>query len=219
MLGIICGLESEAVLARNIPNAMVVCAAAQPEKARRLVQELINKGATRLLSFGIAGALNPNLPVGSLVIGTHVASLKGHWTCDEVWAKYLVQTLPTSFHGGVWGSEFLVPTAKDKQELHQKSQCHIVDMESQCMAEIAAAANKPIAVIRAVCDSADMDVPPLVMEAIAEDGSVNIKKALFSILKHPSQIPGLIHVGQGTAKALKTLEENVALLVSTSFDD
>lgn len=206
MLGIVCGLESEAELARKIAGARVVCAAAQPSKARRLARELVEQGATRLMSFGIAGGLEPLLPIGSLVIGTHIHSLQGKWSCDDAWRKDLVRRLPHARSGGVWGSEILVAKAQEKKALFGKFNCSIVDMESQCVAEIAAEAQLPIAVVRVVCDSSDMDVPPFVMEAIAEDGRINIRRALTSLLGKPSQIPALMHVGKGTRTALQVLE-------------
>lgn len=212
MLGILCGLESEAVLARQITGASVVCAAAQPAKARRLARELVAGGATRLMSFGIAGGLEPGLPIGSMIIGTHVESLNGKWSCASEWINDLIRKLPEAHSGGVWGSEFLVPSAQDKRALYEKSRCLIVDMESQCAAEIAAEAHLPLAVVRVVCDSSDMDVPPLVMDAIAEDGSIDTRRAILSLIRHPAQISRLIHVGKGTAKALKVLGTHLKAL-------
>lgn len=212
MLGILCGLESEAVIARRIVGAEVVCAAARPQKARALARELVKKGATRLMSFGIAGALEPDLPIGSMVVGTQVVSVDSSWACDSDWVNQLSQKLPQAHCGGVWGSEFLVPTAQEKRALYEKSRCLIVDMESQCAAQIAAEAQIPLAVVRVICDSSDMDVPPLVMDAIKEDGSVSVPQALLSLLRHPAQIPDLIHVGRGTGKALKGLATSVAAL-------
>lgn len=212
MLGVLCGLESEAVMARHIKDAEVVCAGARPQKARWLARELVKKGSTRLISFGIAGGLEPGLPIGSMIIGTHIASVDGTWNSDTNWVNELMRKLPQAHCGGVWGSEFLIPTAKDKRALYEKSRCLVVDMESQCAAQIAAEANIPLAVIRVVCDHSDMDVPPLVMEAIAEDGSISVGRALWSLLRHPSQIPSLIHVGKGTSKALKILKSSVSAL-------
>lgn len=212
MLGILCGLESEAVIARPIPSSDVVVAGARPQKARWLARELVKKGATKLLSFGIAGGLEPGLPIGSMIIGTHVTSVDGNWNCDTAWVKDLTRKLPEAHCGGVYGSEFLVPTAKEKRALYEKSRCLIVDMESQCAAQIATEANIPLAVIRVVCDNSNMDVPCVVMQAINEDGSVNAIKALWSLLRYPSQIPSLVHVGKGTGKALKVLKTSIGSL-------
>jgi hopanoid-associated phosphorylase len=206
MLGILCGLESEAAIARQIAGASIACAAARPQKARWLARELVKKGATRLMSFGIAGALEPGLPIGSLIIGTQVISVDGTWDCDGPWISQLSQRMPEAHCGPVWGSETLVPTAVNKLTLYKKSRCLIVDMESQCAAQIASEAKLPLAVIRVVCDNADMDVPQLVMSAIAEDGHISALTALWSVLRNPTQIPDLIRVACGTSKAHRVLK-------------
>jgi len=211
-LGILCGLEAEAAIARRVEGAAVACAAARPQKARWLARELVKKGVTRLLSFGIAGALEPGLPIGSLVIGAQVSSSDGLWHCDNAWVNDLSRKLPEAHCGGVWGSEVLVPTARDKDMLYRKSRCLIVDMESQIAAQVAAETGLPLGVLRAVCDSSDMDVPPIVMAAIAEDGRINHLRAIVHILRHPSQIPNLFHVGRGTSRALKVLKGAAGVL-------
>jgi adenosylhomocysteine nucleosidase len=212
MLGILCGIESEAVIARRVDGAVVACAGARPQKARWLARELIKKGATRLMSFGIAGGLEPGLPIGSLVVGSQVSSVDSTWACDDAWINKLSHSLPEGHCGGVWGSEFLVPTATDKAALYHKSRCLIVDMESQAAAQVAAEANVPLAVVRAVCDTSDMDVPPVVMASIKEDGSINYTRAIGHILRHPSEVPDLFHMGKGTSRALKVLEGAVVAL-------
>lgn len=214
MLGIICGLESEAAIARRLKETDVAVAGARPQKARWLGRELVKRGAKRLMSFGIAGGLEPGLPIGSTIIGTQVVSVDGTWQCDGQWINELSQKLPEAHCGGVWGSEFLVPTAREKRTLYEKSRCLIVDMESQCAAQIASEANIPLAVVRVVCDSSDMDVPQLVMAAISEDGSINIGKALWHVMRNPKQIPDLLHVGKGTGRALRILENSIKTLAA-----
>jgi hopanoid-associated phosphorylase len=205
MLGILCGLESEAVIARNIKGAIVACAGARPQQARSLARELVAKGATRLMSFGIAGGLASELPLGALVIGTDVKSLNGTWACDPTWGRELAARLPQARTGGVWGSEILIPTAGDKRELLDKTGCIIVDMESQCAAEIAAEVNLPLAVVRAVCDSATMDVPPVLMASITPEGYIHYGRAAWHIARHPLEIPDLFHVARGINSALAGL--------------
>ena len=205
MLGILCGLESEAKIARQIDGAIVACAAARPHKARELAQELVAKGATRLMSFGIAGALDTSIELGDVVIGTQVVSSTGQWGGDEAWGKTLADKIPHAKRGEVYGSETLVPTAAEKAMLHHKTGCAIVDMESQCVAEVAAEAKIPLIVVRTVCDGATMNVPPLVLVAISESGRVDVIRAIASILHHPMQVTDLFHVARGTSKALTAL--------------
>jgi hopanoid-associated phosphorylase len=207
MLGILCGLEDEAKIARKIKGAIVACAAARPGKARELAQGLVDQGAKRLMSFGIAGALESSVVLGDLFIGSGITSAKGKWACNDAWAVALADKMPQAKRGGVYGSETLVATVGDKAALHSGSGCVIVDMESQCLAEVAFAANLPMIVVRAVCDDATMNVPPLVMAAIAEDGSIDIVRALAHLARNPSQLPDLFHVMRGTGKALRALRK------------
>jgi hopanoid-associated phosphorylase len=212
MLGILCGLESEAKIARRISGARVACAAARPGKARALARELIESGATRLISFGVAGGLTPGQQIGALIIGAQVKSPNGAWHCDSAWNNTLAQKLPHAAHGGVWGSETLVPTAADKRVLFGQSGCLIVDMESQCAAEVAAEARIPFTVLRAVCDTSEMDVPPVVMAVIGEDGRIDAWGALRHVARHPREVPDLVHVMRGMGRALGALKRSVSAL-------
>ena len=207
MLGILCGLESERKIAAGIDGAQVTCSAARPHKARELAQELVRAGATRLMSFGIAGSLDTSVRLGDLVIGTRVVADNGLWACDEAWGKGLASKIPHARLGGVYGSEVLVTTTHAKESLHQKTGCAIVDMESQCLAEVAAAAQLPMIVVRSVCDDASMNVPPFVMAAIGEDGSTSVLRALGHLALHPLQTRDLFDVMRGTAGALRALKQ------------
>jgi adenosylhomocysteine nucleosidase len=205
MLGILCGLESEKKIASMISGAIVACAAARPHKARDLARELVAMGATKLMSFGISGSLDSSVHLGDIFIGTRVASAKGRWQCDEAWGRELASKIPHAKRGGVYGSEVLVATIEEKDALYQSTGCAIVDMESQCAAEVAAEAGLPLIVVRAVCDDSVMNVPPFVMASIAEDGSINVLKALGYLALHPAQTCDLSKVIHGTRKALKAL--------------
>jgi adenosylhomocysteine nucleosidase len=206
MLGILCGLESEAAIARKVSGALVACAAARPHKARELALELVAKGATRLMSFGIAGSMESSVHLGDVFVGTRVASPNGQWDCDEAWGRELANKIPHAKRGGVYGSEVLVAEVAEKERLFHATGCAIVDMESQCAAEVAALAKIPLMVVRAVCDDSVMNVPPFVMAAIAEDGSINVMRALSHLARHPLQAPDLFHVMRGTGKALAALK-------------
>ncbi|MDE1902107.1 MAG: hypothetical protein KGI37_10770 [Alphaproteobacteria bacterium] len=207
MLGILCGLESEARIARRIVGARVACAAARPQKGRDLVRELVMQGATRLMSLGIAGALGPSIKLGDVFIGTRVVSETGAWDCDDAWGGLLAARISGVQRGGVYGSEKLVATAQEKAALYAQHGCAIVDMESQCVAEVAAEQGIPFTVIRAVCDDATMNVPPLVMAAVGEDGGIRVGAALASIAANPAQFIDLFRMARGTHRALAALRK------------
>ncbi|MER2520120.1 MAG: hypothetical protein ABTQ34_05460 [Bdellovibrionales bacterium] len=206
-LGILCGLESEAKIARRVHKALVACAGARPALARQLAAQMIRDGATRMVSFGIAGGLAPHMGIASIAVGHFICSEKGSFEGDSEWADAIASRLGNQARRcRVWGSETLVATTKEKRMLHQTMACDIVDMESQCMAEVASEAKIPFAVLRAICDASDHEVPTVVMASIADDGSVNILAALRNLALNPAQIPYLLQVSRGVKKALIALD-------------
>ena len=71
--GIVTGLEAEAAVLRGAANVshpdrlpFIACAGA--ERARAAAQRLLTKGAEALISFGIAGGLDPALRPGRLIV-------------------------------------------------------------------------------------------------------------------------------------------------------
>ena len=83
MLGVVTGLKSEAKLLQGLGFACV-STGGQAREARRKIDRLIAGGATGLVSFGIAGALSPDLKTGDLVIADLAANDIG-----EVWQTHL----------------------------------------------------------------------------------------------------------------------------------
>ena len=70
MLGILSGLEAEAKIARKYQGTLVTCSAAVPEKRAIWRADWSSESASRLMDFGVCGALDVNLPVGALVVGS-----------------------------------------------------------------------------------------------------------------------------------------------------
>src|SRR5262249_56207770 len=67
--GCIVGMRREArLLGRLSRELMVGCAGADPARARLLARRLIDQGVAGLVSFGLAGGLDPALPPGTLLL-------------------------------------------------------------------------------------------------------------------------------------------------------
>jgi adenosylhomocysteine nucleosidase len=83
-LTVITGLAAEARIAVAMHVTMIVGAG----RAERLAADLeaaIARGARRLLSFGIAGGLAPQLQAGDLIIAEHVRDGARRLSCDPAW--------------------------------------------------------------------------------------------------------------------------------------
>ncbi len=82
------GLTAEALIASRA-GVEAVATGGRRERALGLVGGLIRRGVTGLISFGIAGGLDPGLASGSLVIGTLVREAGAEWRCDAAWRDRL----------------------------------------------------------------------------------------------------------------------------------
>jgi hopanoid-associated phosphorylase len=209
-IGIVVGMQAEAALLA--PGAMIACSGGRPAKAEELAQYLLNAGAEGLVSFGVAGGLNPGLAPGDLVIGTEVdlggASLKA----DEGWARRLHAVLPKARRGIVCGAQDAVLTAAAKSALLAESGGLVIDLESGAVAEACAAAGKPFAILRAVADPAERAIPEFALKGLAEDGRTRALPVILGLLGRPWELPALFGLARDNRAALRSLGAAARLL-------
>jgi adenosylhomocysteine nucleosidase len=211
MLGILCGFEAEAKVARQL-SPLVAMSGAQEHLARSRAEELIEKGAKMLLSFGVAGGLMPGITSDTLIIGERVVSREKSWNCDEAFTALLSRAVPHARKGSVFGSTHLVPGPEEKKNLFAFTGGLIVDMESQVIAEVATARGLPFSVLRGVSDEVEHVFPPAALVGINADGSMNLKAIAKSLMKQPKQLAALLTLGKNTNLALKHLSHAVPRL-------
>lgn len=178
---------------------------------------LIEQGATRLISWGCAGALNVSLQSGNLLLADTLIDAEGTTLeVDALWhrqvrtelEKLLALSNKSGFvlHSGtLLESKILVSTSRDKQQLHQQTKAIALDMESIAIAKVAKAHALPFLAIRAIADPVTMDLPAAVSYAFNEQCDVELGKLLRFLLTHPSELKGLITLGQHFSAAKKTL--------------
>jgi adenosylhomocysteine nucleosidase len=93
VLGVVTGLKSEAKLLKRRKLACVSTGGQAPE-ARRKIDRLIAEGVTGLVSFGIAGALSPDLKAGDLVIADTVTNDAGKvWRTHDPWLEVVASAI------------------------------------------------------------------------------------------------------------------------------
>jgi adenosylhomocysteine nucleosidase len=218
-LGILAGLQSEArCLSGFTPPPLVRLSGARLDGARRAARELVAAGATHLLSFGLAGGLDPALPPGALLLPKQLLTTNGGTIAvDAAWharaATLLAPLGPAT--AAMLGTDLAVTTAADKAALHARTGAAAVDMESHVLAEAAPAL--PLLIVRVVADSADDTLPPAALVGIKPDGSTDLLAVLRSVLGRPAQIPALMRLGKAAAKAEATLRAAARLGQSSGF--
>ncbi|MEM8592542.1 MAG: hypothetical protein AAGF13_08450 [Pseudomonadota bacterium] len=197
-LGIICGLSSEVARAERALGShrsreIILASGSSSVRAAEGAEQLVRDGVSCLVSFGIGGALDPQLRAGDVVRSTRVA-------CDA-----------GSFGGAhgplVWGSDEIVGDAKTKASLHAQSGAVLVDMESHAVAQAASKAGLPFVVLRAVSDDARSNLPGYLAQATKPDGTPNLGAVIAGLIRQPNTLPALIRLGRDTSKALDALEE------------
>ncbi len=208
MLGVITGLKAEARLANRL--GLVLAGGAGPRGAGRAAARLADEGATALLSFGLAGGLSAGYEPGTLIIPTEVLADDNRFATDAALNAWL---------GGVTGGILVaepstVADAAGKRALHARTGADAVDLESGAIAAVARDRGMPFAALRAVCDTADTDLPPAAMVALNARGEIMIERVLLSLLEHPRQIGALIRLSRQAAAARTALSRRVATLAA-----
>lgn len=209
-LGVLAGLAEEAALLG--PAVMRRCSAADPRAARRLMAELIAEGATHCLSFGFAGGLEPGLPSGTIVIGSHIAGRSGVWNCWTPWVTQLAADLPGAQVGGIRGHDAIIAAPADKAELYRQTHCLAVDMESHIAAEMAASAGLPFAALRVICDPAEFALPVAALLPLKAGGKPALGAILHSVLCRPWQTGALLRLGRHHRRARHGLMQAASVL-------
>jgi adenosylhomocysteine nucleosidase len=172
-----------------------------PAGAGLAAERLVAQGVTALVSFGLAGGLDPALRPGSVVVPSVVLA--------GAVARRVDAALAERF-GGVTGHTMLAgavvaATAAEKRALHVATGAHAIDLESGAVADVAAAHGVPFVVVRAVCDPAERDLPPAALIALDPAGGIGIWGVLRSVLVRPGQIPALLALARDAGQGRRAL--------------
>ncbi|WP_298284434.1 hypothetical protein [Acidocella sp.] len=206
-IGIVTGLRAEAAwLGRG--GFLVRVGGGTPQGAEVAARALLKQGAQALISFGLAGGLAPGLKPGTVLIPPSVLEGRRAYPCDYQLMEYL---------GGSTGAPILaaakvVATAHEKALLHARHRAAAVDLESGAVARVAAEREIPFAVLRAVADPAERDLPGAALHALDPQGRVRLGFVLRALLREPRQLGGLLKVGRDAAAAKSALQAHVARL-------
>jgi adenosylhomocysteine nucleosidase len=197
---LVVGFAAEARVAR-LSGWPVAIGGGTTAGAARTVRRLIDAGATGIVSFGLAGGLDPRLPAGALVVPEAVTTDGDIWPTDPILNARL---------GGTTGHLCLglsrvVVSADEKRRLGRESGASLVDMESGAVAVAAANAGVPFAVLRAICDPAHRTLPPAALVALDTAGRLLGARLAMSILTRPGQLAALFALARDAAAARRAL--------------
>jgi hypothetical protein len=137
-----------------------------------------------VLTCGFAGALNPNLSLGTVL-----------FSCDAAGAR------PTRFHC----ANRVASTAAEKRQLWESTRADAVEMESQIICNICREHQIPCATIRVILDTASEDLPLDFNFLMTADQQMDYRKLAFSLAKSPSKIAALLRLQKQSKEAASKL--------------
>jgi adenosylhomocysteine nucleosidase len=190
-------------------------------RAARVAAAAVERGAAALVSWGLAGGLDPAAAPGTIVLPRHVlTSRRGpSYHVDARWQARLVAALQPSFpvqQGSLLTSDEVLRGPEDKARAALETGAVAVDMESAGVAEAAAAAGVPFVALRVVADGPGDGLPAGVERWIDERGNRRLAPAVDAALR-PAEWPLLLTLAQRYRAALRRLEAVAERLAPSGF--
>ena len=213
MFLIVCGMQQEAAIINNPPNAIVVQGQRNDLTLPQQLNTVIaNGGVNAILSLGVSGALAPNLRAGDVVVSSLVTDGQGDlaipnraWVYGAYKALTAIGVTFTTHTGTFTYSKSTVATAADKHLLYQQTKADAVDLETWVAAKVAQQHNLPFLSVRAISDPANFSLPPAALVAMAPDGSIDLPAVMSSLASDNAQLPDLLKLSNYAALAYNSL--------------
>ncbi len=185
------------------------------------VAGLLDAAPCRLLvSLGYAGALDPHLETGDLVVGS--AYLHGLYPAIQgapqaTRAAMLLRRSGLSvLEGTVLTVDEPLLTPRAKRRARYGSRALVVDMEGRWIANAAASRDVPFIGIRAVLDDADFQLPSFIATIIADKGRREWAHA-FRAMVRPSVVGSFLPLAlksRGASRALQVAVQSIVPAVA-----
>jgi len=186
VLGIVAALEMERRWI-GVPEPLVELSGVGDTRAELAARRLVERGATALVSWGVAGGLDPDLSPGTVILPDTVIGAEGQsWGVDLEWRDRLlvrVRGRVVTSTSMLYHATSVITTADEKRAIHERFGAGAVDMESAAVARVAVANNKPWVAVRVVIDAADQGLPAEILAVAGNDGRLRVGAVLGHMLR------------------------------------
>jgi adenosylhomocysteine nucleosidase len=205
---IVTGLVQEARIAAG-PGMAVICSSSDPNQLRALLTTLDPTSIRGVISFGVAGGLDPSLKSGDIVVATEVMAGDTRWLAGLSLTEAQIASIALGrrrvVRGLLAGVEELVGASACKAALHSETGAAAVDMESHIAAAYAAEAGIPFAALRVISDPAHRALPVVARRAIKPNGDLDLVRIMGSVVRNPRSLRALVSTGIDFNRALRSL--------------
>lgn len=193
------------------------CSGASSERANIAARTSVAAGCDGLVSFGLAGGLDPALQPGDLVVADAVICADGSKIqTDKSWSDQIIGTFEDnniSFAGGgILGLDEIAFLPETKRSLFAGTGALCVDMESHAVIHAASLEAIPFVALRVVADTASDEIPRAASCALGPSGGVQAGSLAMALAKNPAEIAGLLKLRKLSALGFETLRRIAPLL-------
>lgn len=206
------GLPIDTVL-RFGPHRLLVCGMGL-DPAAAGAKVLLRAGARSLVSWGCAGAIDPALRSGTLVLPAHVIAESGTYATSPGWRGRIASAAggrePIDAGPLLSGGTVLLDR-RSRQQARDRSGASAVDMESAAVGAAALQAGVPFLVVRAIADPATHDLPAFLPAITDAYGRPRLGRLARALLTEPSALAALLRLQRAFGRALATLSRVAAV--------
>jgi adenosylhomocysteine nucleosidase len=191
-------------------GTLVAVSGMGPAAAAGAAQALAEAGATALVSWGMAGGLDPSLPAGTICLPTRVLAASGaSFGTDHHWREAVGAAIAARrrvVDGTLLTTLQALHDIAGKAAAFQATGALAVDMESAAVAEVAAKRRLPFIAVRVIVDTAGDALPGAVLAASSgTGGQVSVPRLLQALLGAPGDLVPLLRLAQRYRAAIRAL--------------
>jgi adenosylhomocysteine nucleosidase len=176
--------------------------------AGRAARRLIEAGAMALVSWGMAGGLDPDLEAGVVCLPCEVIDADGtRYTTSRQWREALAASIAPHrvvAAGNLLTSLHPIDSVAAKGAAYLETGAGAVDMESSGVAQAAAAHGLPFVAVRVIVDTAN-DALPRAVTAASRSGQVRMAPLLLGLLRSPTDMGPILRLARRYRAAIRSL--------------
>jgi len=192
-------------------NVLVALSGIGPERAYAAGAVLVAQGATALLSWGYAAALDDRLRPGYLLLPAVVVGADGalHPVSAD-WHRHVRETLCPKQRfcsDALVESDVIVNSSREKHALAIRTRAVATDMESAAQGRLAEEHRLPFMVIRAIVDTAVTAIPQQIVDTFNRQGECKARHILLNAARRPAEWVALMRLGMQFNAAQRALKQ------------
>jgi adenosylhomocysteine nucleosidase len=169
---------------------------------------LVDAGVSALMTFGMAGGLDPALTAGTIMLPSELISADGaRFATCRTWRQRIGASISPSrvvSENKLLMSDQAIETLADKAAAFRDTGAAAVDMESAAVAAVAAGRKLPFVAVRVIVDTA-ADMLPGAVVAASRAGRVRIGRLVAGLVVAPGEIAALVRLAARYRTAMRSL--------------